>query len=57
MNLDKLKPAWEQYKWMNGQIPLAEEEVLNLLAHPKSMKGRSLAINLLMLITLLLVCY
>lgn len=57
MNLDKLKPAWQQYKWINGQIPLSEDEVLALLTTSKGSKARSLAVNLVMLITLLLVCY
>ena len=57
MNLDKLKPAWQQYKWINGQMPLADDEVMALLTTPKVSKIRSLAVNLVMLITLLLVCY
>lgn len=57
MNLNKLKPAWQQYKWANGQLPIAEDEVFTLLASQKGIRLRSLAVNLMMLITLLLVCY
>ena len=57
MNLNKLKPAWEQYKWANGQMPIHEDEVMAILASQKGFRLRSLAVNLMMLITLLLVCY
>ena len=57
MNLNKLKPAWQQYKWVNGQMRIDEEEVFALLASQKGFKLRSLVVNLMMLITLLLVCY
>ncbi len=57
MNLNKLKRAWQQYKWANGQLPITDDEVYTLLASQKGIKLRSLAVNLMMLITLLLVCY
>ena len=36
MNLNKLKPAWEQYKWANGQMPIHEDEVMAMLDRLKS---------------------
>lgn len=57
MHLNKLKPAWQQYKWAQGQLPISEQEVMALLDTPKVHRTRSITINLLMLLTLLLVCY
>lgn len=54
---DNLKSAWSQFKWTHSHDVLSHEEVLALIEPKTVNRTRSVLVNLLMLLSLLLTCY
>ncbi len=58
MSLERFRPAWQQFKLHQTFDRLTQDEILAMIAEqPRVNRHRSVIVNLMMLLTLLMACY
>lgn len=58
MSLERFKPAWRQFKLHQAFETIPHDEILALISEqPRVNRHRSVIVNLMMLLTLLMACY